>query len=94
MLFSEDDAPYGLARKLRSWVSKKAAKSHAVRESEIHKGIQCIRCQSVWWGMVLAPYAIYRDSLPTWLTAVGDWVILFSALSAVAVILTRIPEKK
>lgn len=94
MFLSEDDLPYGIARKLREWLSREARKNPAVRKSEAHKGIQCLRCSSTWCGMLIAHYAIWHHMLPRWVTVVGYWAILFAALSGASIIFTRIPEKK
>lgn len=94
VLFSEDDAPYGLARKLRSWLSRKAASNASVRKTELHKGVRCIRCQSYWWALPMAAYAYHHSSLPLWLRTAGDIFLLWNALSAAAILIHRVPEKK
>lgn len=94
MFLSEDDLPYGVARKLREWLSQEASRNAAVRKSEVHKGIRCPKCSSTWCAMLIAPYAIWHHELPVLVTIVGDWAILFAALSGTSIIFTRIPEKQ
>lgn len=89
LLISEDDLPYNLGIKMRSWLSRKAKAEPAVRKSAVHKGVKCRRCSSVWVAGILA-FVVLSDALQGIL--VIKWGVLVLALSGLAILLARVPE--
>lgn len=94
VLISADSGPFKLMSKLRSFLSRKARTEPIVRKSDVHKGIKCPRCSSVWNAIPIAAYAIWYKDLPEWMVWSGDWLLLMLALSGIAVLLNKIPDKK
>lgn len=84
VLFSDDDGPYGMFRRLRGWLKREAKDSPKLRKSEIHKGIDCIKCESVWHGALIALYG-----LSGWRSVWIDGLLVALALSAAAILLHR-----
>lgn len=95
LLLSDDDGPYKMFSKLRSWLKREAREHPAVRKSAIRQGITCIRCASIWVAAPVAVWAIFYSQLPRWLAMLGDGFIFMLALSMAAILLHRLmPETK
>src|SRR5688572_5717933 len=90
ILLSEDDGPWGLFRRLRAKLKHETKHNTALRKSEVHKGIECIRCDSIWVAAPIAAYAMIReeDYMVT-LVPCGDGFLLVMSLSMLAIILNR-----
>jgi hypothetical protein len=61
LLLSEDDGPWGMFRRLRTKLKHEAKHNTALRKSEVHKGIECIRCDSIWVAAPIAAYVMIRE---------------------------------
>lgn len=90
LMISEDDGPYNFFLNMRAWLTRKAKTEPAVRKSAVHKGVKCRRCSSIWVSGMLA-CVILSDTLQGIL--VIKWGILVLALSGLAMLLARVPEK-
>lgn len=93
-LFGEEKGPYFLFSKLRSFVKREAKVNKPLRKSGLQVGISCIKCESLWHAAPIAIYAVFKPMLPGWFNSGCDAVLLGLALSAAAILMNRIPEKK
>lgn len=93
VLLSEDDGPGHLILKLRSFLKREAREHKAVRKTYVQEGIECLRCTSVWIAVPVALYAIRRDYLHEVVLRGVDTLLLWMALSGIAVLLNRIPKR-
>lgn len=84
VLFSQDTGPARVFSKLRAFLKREAKQHQVVRKSDVHRGIECLRCSSVW---VAAPVAVYAVS--GWRHVIADGALLCLALSAVAILWHR-----
>lgn len=95
LLLSEDDGPWGAFRRLRAVLKREAKHNATLRKSEVHKGIECKRCSSIWVAGPIAAYAMVHDQ--EWMAGVvpwGDGFLLAMALSQLAIIFNRaFPER-
>lgn len=89
LLLSSDTAPWGIASKLRSFLKREAKTNQPLRQSKIHLGVSCLRCSSVWMATPIAAYAVFRHTLPQWLSLCGDTLLLLLALSGMAILVNR-----
>lgn len=89
ILISQDDAPFGLARKLRLFLKREAKTNQAVKVSEVDRGISCPRCSGYWVAIMLTIYCFYHSSMPLWASMFGNGVIIASAISGAIIILNR-----
>lgn len=89
ILISDDDAPYGLMRKLRNFLKREAKTNKAVQKSEVHKGIECLRCSGYWVAILLTGWVYIHSLIPVWLMIFGDGVIIASAFSGATILLHR-----
>lgn len=90
VLLSEDDGPWGMFRRLRSYLKKEAKSNTPLRRSELHKGVECIRCDSLWLAAPIAAYAYHHDTIQDlWWVAVVDITLCCMALSACAILWNR-----
>lgn len=94
LLVTTDEGPYGVFSQFRAFLSRKAKQEPAVRKSKVHEGIRCSHCAGQWLALPISAYVIFHASLPQWLALTGDGFLLWNALSACAIIINRIPEKK
>lgn len=89
VLLSKDSGPAHMFSSLRSFLKKEAKHNTTLRKSDVHHGIDCLRCSSVWIATPVAVYAYHRDSMDGWFPQVGDIVLLTMALSAMAILWHR-----
>lgn len=89
VLLSEDTGPAKIFSKLRSFLKKEAKTNAALRKSDIHHGVDCLRCSSVWVAAQVAAYAYHHDRMDGWFVATVDIVLLAMAFSAMAILLHR-----
>lgn len=89
IMLSEDDGPWGMFRKLRSALKREAKTNTTLRKSEVHKGVECVKCDSIWIATPIAIFVHHHDSLADWFSATGDIVLLVMAISALAILLNR-----
>jgi hypothetical protein len=89
VLLADDDGPYGMFRRFRGWLKREAKEKPAVRRSEVHKGVECIRCDSVWFGVLIAIYALCG-----WRSVWIDGLLLALALSGAAILWNRAFPKR
>lgn len=95
LLLSDDDGPWGMFRKFRAYLKKEAKHNTTLRKSEVHKGVSCIRCDSIWVAAFVAAYAYHHDTLANlWWVPVIDIVLLCMALSAIAILWNRVPTRQ
>lgn len=90
----EDTGPFGVFERLRAYISRKSRTEPIVRKSKAAEGITCSHCVSVYIALPMAAYAYHHSSLPLWLRIAGDIFLLWNALSAAAILIHRVPEKK
>lgn len=93
LMLSSDLGPWSVFEKLRSFLKREAKHNKPLRDSKFHVGIDCIRCDSVWLAIPVAAYAAGRHLLVNWVTIPADIFLSAMALSAIAVLLNRIPKK-
>ena len=89
ILITEDDCPYGVCRKFREYLSRKARKDEEVRKSEVHKGIQCPRCSSIWSACIVVTGYFGYQYTPEYLRGFLEAPVLIIALSMMAVLYGR-----
>src|SRR5688500_16390419 len=96
VMLGEDSGPYRLFTKLRSKLKREAKQHPAVRKSAVHEGIECLRCNSVWFGLPLTLYWFGRalDVLDDRVVLAGDAFLLWMALSALAILFNRMFPKR
>lgn len=94
VLFSKDSGPYNIFSRLRSFLKREAKTNKPLRDSKLHRGIECLRCSSLELAIPIAIYAVFRPMLPGWFNSGCDCLLLGLALSAAAILMNRIPEKK
>lgn len=92
IMLSEDDGPWGMFRKFRSVLKKEAKTNTTLRKSEVHKGVECIRCDSIWIATPIAVFAYHRDRLDGWGASTADIILLVMAISAMAILWNRTPR--
>lgn len=92
IMLSEDDGPWGMFRRLRAALKKEARTNTTLRRSEVHKGVDCVRCDSIWIATPIAIFAYHRDRMDGWFPATADIVLLVMAISAMAILWNRIPK--
>lgn len=94
LLFSADVGPWGMFSKLRSFLKREAKYNKPLRESKVHLGVSCIKCESVWMAVPIAAYVFTNSFYPPWLVAVCEAFFLMLALSAIAILVSRaLPPK-
>lgn len=84
VLFADDDGPYGMFRRLRGWLKREAKDSPKLRKSEVHKGVDCLRCESIWHGALIAAYVVSG-----WRSVWVDGLLWLLALSGAAILWHR-----
>lgn len=89
LMLSEDDGPWGMFRVFRAFLKKEAKTNTTLRNSEVAKGIECIRCDSIWIATPIAVFAYYRDGMATGAAAAIDIFLLLLALSGIAILWNR-----
>lgn len=94
VMLGEDSGPYRAFARLRSMLKREAKQHPAVRKSAVHEGIECTRCNSVWFGLPLTIYWFSRGSMADWVVAAGDAFLLWMALSALAILFNRMFPKR
>lgn len=94
VLISTDDGPAKIFSKLRSALKREAKQNPTLRKSDIHHGIDCSRCSSVWVALPIALYGFNRESLDGWIAAAGDVFLSWMALSALAILFNRMFPKR
>lgn len=93
VLLSEDAGPAKVFSKLRAFLKKEAKTNPTLRKSDIHHGVDCLRCSSVWVAAPVAAYAYHHDRLDGWAIATGDIILLTMAFSAMAILWNRVPKQ-
>lgn len=93
LLLSDDSGPWKLFSRFRSLLRREEKHNKALRNSDAASGVECVRCNSVWLAAPVAVFAIYRDECPPWLMTAGDLFLLWMALSALVILLNRIPKQ-
>lgn len=93
LMLSSDVGPWGAFEKLRSLLKHESKTNKPLRDSKVHIGIECIRCDSVWVAIPVAIYAACRHQLVNYATIPADVFLSSMALSAIAVLLNRIPKR-
>lgn len=94
VLLADDSGPWRFLSKFRSFLKREEKKSVALKKSDLSKGVECKRCNSVHIAFALAAYAMFRHRLLDWIVVSGDIFIFAMALSAIAIIFVRaFPEK-
>lgn len=84
VLFADDAGPYGMFRRLRGWLKREAKESPKLRKSEVAHGVECRRCNSVWFGTLIAAYVVSE-----WRSIWIDGFLLMLALSGAAILWSR-----
>lgn len=93
LLLSDDSGPWRMFSKFRSLLKREEKHNKALRKSAVASGVECIRCNSIWVAAPVAAYAYYHEKLPQWFAATGNIFLLCMALSALAILLNRIPKR-
>lgn len=94
LMLSSDLGPWSAFAKLRSFLKREAKNNKPLRDSKVHIGIECIRCDSVWVAIPVATYAAFRHQLENYVTIPADIFLSGMALSALAIIFNRIFPKR
>lgn len=91
---SDDSGPYAVFTRLRSFLKREAKTNKPLRDSKLHIGVACLRCEALWMAIPIGLYATYRPMLPGWFNSGSDLVILVLALSSAAILLHRMFPKR
>lgn len=94
VLLSDDTGPYRFIAKFRAKLKREAKHNKAIAKSDVAKGIECLRCNSIWFAAPIAAYVFLRYFLATWAVAVCEAFFLMLALSAISILLERAFPKK
>lgn len=94
VMLSNDDGPGKIFSKLRSALKREAKQNPTLRKSDIHNGIDCSRCSSVWVALPMALYGFQHESLHAWITETGDVFLSWMALSGLAILFNRMFPKR
>lgn len=88
-LLSKKEGPWSIFKRLREETAQEARHSKKLRESAVHRGIQCQHCTSVWMALPVSAFVWLKPVLPMWLQIGGDWFLLFMALATLSVIINQ-----
>lgn len=94
VLISIDDGPAKIFLDFRKLLKREAKQHPVLRKSDIHHGIDCSRCSSVWLALPIALYGFNRESFSGWIVAIGDVFLSWMALSAMAILFNRMFPKR
>lgn len=94
LLLSEDTGPAKIFQKLRSFLRREAKEHPAIRKTDLHRGIACLRCSSVWVAAPVAAYVLQRDKLKAGIVIAGDIFLWTMAVSAMAILWNRAFPKR
>lgn len=89
VLFSSDIGPWGMFSKLRSFLKREAKHNKPLRESKLHIGVSCIRCEAIWMATPITAFVFCRDRMPELAVAACEAFFLMLALSAMAILIQR-----
>lgn len=80
LMVSKESGPAWMFLRLRRSVPK---------DSSVKEGIQCQWCVSMWAAPPVSAFVLWRESLPSWIAATGDWFLLMLALSGAAIAINQ-----
>lgn len=89
VLLADDSGPYRFISTFRSFLKREAKRNKAVAKSDVAKGVECKRCNSLWFAIPISAYVFLRYFLATWVVMVCEAFFLMLALSAMAIIISR-----
>lgn len=94
VLLSEDSGPSKMFLRFRQMLKREAKQHPTLRKTDLHHGVECLRCSSVWIAAPVAAFAWFRKSLSeSWMLA-GDLFLLWMAISAAAILWNRAFPKR
>lgn len=88
LLLADDSGPWKFLSKFRSLLKREEKKSPMLKKSDLAHGVECIRCNGIWMGSLVATYHGCRGLLPEW-APMGDGFLLAMALSSGAILFHR-----
>lgn len=89
VLLSDDSGPFRVFSKLRSKLKKESKTNTALKKSDVAEGIQCRRCSSLWFSILVTTFVYSRERLVDWVAIIGDATLVCFALSGAAIIINR-----
>lgn len=89
ILISIDTGPSKIFSRFRSFLKREAKEHPALRKSDVHHGVDCLRCSSIWVALPVALFAYFRESAPDWLRISGDTFLIWLSLSAMSILWHR-----
>lgn len=89
LMLSEDSGPWRLITKFRSWLKREEKKSPQLKKSDVAHGVECLRCNGIWFAALVTAFIYLRERLIDWVAIAGDSVLVCMALSGMAIILNR-----
>lgn len=89
LMLSEDSGPWRLLTKFRSWLKREEKKSPQLKKSDVAHGVECLRCNGIWFAILIALWAFSRHKLIDWVATLGEGALYCFALSGLAIILNR-----
>lgn len=93
VLISQDSGPWRAISSFRSWLRREEKHSPSLKKADVAHGVECLRCSSIYVALAVAIFAATRHLLINWVAAVGDVFLSAMALSAIAILLNRIPKQ-
>lgn len=93
ILLADDSGPWKLISRFRAWLKRAEKKSPALKKSDVAHGAECLRCNGLWFALPIAAYAYFRRHLIEGVVAGVDIFIVAMALSAISILLNRIPKR-
>lgn len=94
VLLADDSGPWRFISKFRLWLKREEKKSPALKKSDVASGVECIRCNGLWFALPIATYAHCRRFLADWVVACVDIFLVALALSALAILFQRAFPKR
>lgn len=93
ILLADDSGPWKLLSKFRAFLKREEKKSPALKKSDVAHGVECVRCNGLWFALPVAMFGYFHRRFADWFATTGDILIIALAYSAVAILLSRIPKR-
>jgi hypothetical protein len=93
VLISDDTGPWKFLSRFRSWLKREERKNPVLKKSDAAHGVECLRCSSVHIALAVSAYAALRHRIESYVTIPADIFLSAMALSAIAILLNRIPKR-
>lgn len=93
LLFSSERGPGKLFLRLRQWIKREAKQHPALKKTDLHEGIECPLCVSVWSSAAIVALFVFQYAMPEMVKMAFSLLIYMLAVSGLAVCLHRLFTK-